>query len=134
MSDQTIGLLSLLVTLACYAANKRVYRRHPHPLLMPIVATPIVATPEPAPPSARLALRPDHPAPQAMQERQRRCPEQGADRKGDEERQARGQRRKMIGGEIEEGPFRYAAATLVAQMVAQRLAPGHCALESNVLQ
>ena len=42
MSDQTIGLLSLLATLACYAANKRVYRRHPHPLLMPIVATPMV--------------------------------------------------------------------------------------------
>ena len=42
MSDQAIGLLSLLATLACYAANKRVYRRHPHPLLMPIVATPMV--------------------------------------------------------------------------------------------
>lgn len=42
MSDQLIGLLSLLATVACYWANKRVYRRHPHPLLMPIVATPMV--------------------------------------------------------------------------------------------
>jgi putative effector of murein hydrolase len=42
LSDQAIGLLSLLATLACYAANKRMYRRHPHPLLMPIIATPLV--------------------------------------------------------------------------------------------
>lgn len=42
LSDQAIGLLSLLATLACYAANKRMYRSHPHPLLMPIIATPLV--------------------------------------------------------------------------------------------
>ena len=48
-------------------------------------------------------LFPDHPAPQALQERQHSCPEQGADRKGDEEREAHGQRCKMIGGEIKNG-------------------------------
>lgn len=42
MARETIGLLSLLATLACYWANKRWFRRHPHPLLMPIVATPAV--------------------------------------------------------------------------------------------
>lgn len=42
MSNQTIGLLSLLATLACYWANKQLYRRYPSPLLMPILATPVV--------------------------------------------------------------------------------------------
>ena len=42
MSDQLIGVLSLLATVACYAINKRIFRKHPHPLLMPIVATPLV--------------------------------------------------------------------------------------------
>jgi putative effector of murein hydrolase len=28
--------------VACYWVNKRLYRKHPHPLLMPIVATPMV--------------------------------------------------------------------------------------------
>ena len=42
MSNEMIGVLSLLATLGCYWANKRLYRSHPHPLLMPIVATPIV--------------------------------------------------------------------------------------------
>lgn len=41
-SDTLLGLLSLLATLVCYWLNKRLYRRHPHPLLMPIVATPLV--------------------------------------------------------------------------------------------
>ncbi len=42
LSNQLIGLLSLLATVACYWVNKSIYRRHPHPLLMPIVATPVV--------------------------------------------------------------------------------------------
>ena len=42
ISNQAVGVLSLLITLACYAANKRLYRQHPHPLLMPIIATPLV--------------------------------------------------------------------------------------------
>ena len=42
LSNQMIGVLSLIVTIACYWANKRVYREHPHPLLAPIIATPIV--------------------------------------------------------------------------------------------
>lgn len=42
MSNETIGLLSLLVTITCYWVNKRLYHQHPHPLLMPLVATPLV--------------------------------------------------------------------------------------------
>ena len=42
LSNEVIGLLSLLATVACYWVNKRLYRKHPHPLLMPIVATPMV--------------------------------------------------------------------------------------------
>ena len=42
LSNEIIGLLSLLTTVACYWVNKRLYRKHPHPLLMPIVATPMV--------------------------------------------------------------------------------------------
>ena len=42
LSNEVIGLLSLLATVACYAINKRLYRQHPHPLLMPIFATPMV--------------------------------------------------------------------------------------------
>ena len=42
LSNEVIGVLSLLATVACYGINKRLYRKHPHPLLMPIVATPIV--------------------------------------------------------------------------------------------
>lgn len=42
MSHETTALLSLLVTIACYALNKRLYRQYPHPLLMPLLATPAV--------------------------------------------------------------------------------------------
>ena len=42
LSNEVIGVLSLLATVACYAFNKRLYCQHPHPLLMPIVATPMV--------------------------------------------------------------------------------------------
>ncbi|MDR2326970.1 MAG: LrgB family protein [Acidovorax sp.] len=42
VSNEVIGLLSLLATVACYGVNKRLYRKLPHPLLMPIVATPMV--------------------------------------------------------------------------------------------
>ena len=42
LSNEVIGVLSLLATVACYGINKRLYRKHPHPLLMPIVATPMV--------------------------------------------------------------------------------------------
>jgi len=42
MSNEMIGVLSLVVTVLCYGLNKRLYRRAPHPLLMPIVATPLV--------------------------------------------------------------------------------------------
>ena len=42
LSNDVIGVLSLLATVACYGINKRLYRKHPHPLLMPIVATPMV--------------------------------------------------------------------------------------------
>uniref|UniRef100_UPI00333E52CA LrgB family protein n=1 Tax=Castellaniella defragrans TaxID=75697 RepID=UPI00333E52CA len=42
MFHDVIGLLSLLVTLVCYWINKRLYCRYPHPLLMPLVATPAV--------------------------------------------------------------------------------------------
>lgn len=41
-SNEVIGVLSLLATVACYAVNKRLYRKHPHPLLMPLIATPMV--------------------------------------------------------------------------------------------
>ncbi|MEG0937757.1 MAG: LrgB family protein [Comamonas sp.] len=42
LSNEVLGVLSLLATVACYGVNKRLYRKHPHPLLMPIVATPMV--------------------------------------------------------------------------------------------
>ena len=42
LSNEVIGVLSLLATVACYGVNKRLYRKHPHPLLMPIVSTPMV--------------------------------------------------------------------------------------------
>ena len=42
MSTEVIGIVSFLATVGCYWANKRLYRKHPHPLLAPIVATPIV--------------------------------------------------------------------------------------------
>jgi putative effector of murein hydrolase len=42
LSNEAIGVLSLVVTVLCYALNKRLYRRYPSPLLMPIVATPLV--------------------------------------------------------------------------------------------
>ncbi|MDR3004705.1 MAG: LrgB family protein [Acidovorax sp.] len=42
VSNEVIGLLSLLATVACYGVNKCLYRKLPHPLLMPIVATPMV--------------------------------------------------------------------------------------------
>ena len=31
LSNEVIGVLSLLATVACYAFNKRLYRQHPHP-------------------------------------------------------------------------------------------------------
>ena len=40
-SNEVIGLLSLLVTVACYWVNKRVYRQYKNVLLMPIIATPV---------------------------------------------------------------------------------------------
>lgn len=42
LGHEAIGLLSLAVTVGCYAVNKRLYRACPTPLLMPIVATPLV--------------------------------------------------------------------------------------------
>ncbi len=42
MSNEMIGVLSLLVTVLCYGVNKQLYRRFPTPLLMPILATPLV--------------------------------------------------------------------------------------------
>ncbi|AHG64594.1 LrgB family protein [Advenella mimigardefordensis] len=42
MSEEMIGLASLLVTVACYWLNKRLYRRFPNPFLMPLLATPLV--------------------------------------------------------------------------------------------
>lgn len=42
LSNEVISVLSLLATVACYAVNKRLYRKHPHPLLMPLIATPMV--------------------------------------------------------------------------------------------
>lgn len=42
LSNEVIVLLSLLATVGCYGVNKHLYRKHPHPLLMPIVATPMV--------------------------------------------------------------------------------------------
>ena len=40
-SNEVIGLLSLVVTVACYWVNKRVYRQYKNVLLMPIIATPV---------------------------------------------------------------------------------------------
>ena len=42
LGHTSAAVLSLLLTLACYYANKRLYRRHPHTLLMPIISTPLV--------------------------------------------------------------------------------------------
>ena len=42
MSNEMIGVLSLLVTVLCYGVNKQLYRCFPTPLLMPILATPLV--------------------------------------------------------------------------------------------
>ena len=42
LSAGSAALLSLVLTLACYYANKRVYKSHPHTLLMPIISTPLV--------------------------------------------------------------------------------------------
>lgn len=41
MSHEMIGLLSLVVTIACYWVNKRLYRQYRNVLLMPIIATPV---------------------------------------------------------------------------------------------
>ena len=41
LSDSMIGVLSLLVTIACYWVNKRLYRQYRNVLLMPIIATPV---------------------------------------------------------------------------------------------
>ena len=40
-SNEVIGQLSLVVTVACYWVNKRVYRQYKNVLLMPIIATPV---------------------------------------------------------------------------------------------
>ncbi|MBZ9557297.1 LrgB family protein [Halomonas coralii] len=42
MSNQMIGLISLFTTVVCYWGNKHLYRRYPHPILMPLIATPLV--------------------------------------------------------------------------------------------
>ena len=42
LSNEAIGVLSLLATVVCYTINKRLYRKYPTPLLMPILATPLV--------------------------------------------------------------------------------------------
>ena len=42
LSNEVIGLLSLLITVACYWVNKRLYRQYKNVLLMPIIATPVV--------------------------------------------------------------------------------------------
>ncbi|MGN1056137.1 MAG: LrgB family protein [Comamonas sp.] len=42
LSHEAIGVLSLVVTVGCYAINKQLFRKFPTPLLMPIVATPLV--------------------------------------------------------------------------------------------
>ncbi|MDL5037000.1 LrgB family protein [Comamonas resistens] len=41
MSHEMIGLLSLVITIACYWVNKRLYRQYRNVLLMPIIATPV---------------------------------------------------------------------------------------------
>lgn len=41
LSDSMIGVLSLLVTIACYWVNKHLYRQYKSVLLMPIIATPV---------------------------------------------------------------------------------------------
>lgn len=41
LSDSMIGVLSLLVTIACYWVNKQLYRQYKSVLLMPIIATPV---------------------------------------------------------------------------------------------
>lgn len=40
VSPEAVALGSLLVTVACYVLNKRLYRACPHVLLMPLIATP----------------------------------------------------------------------------------------------
>ena len=40
--NEVIGLLSFVVTVACYWVNKRLYRQYKNVLLMPIIATPVV--------------------------------------------------------------------------------------------
>ena len=42
LSNEVIGVLSLLATVACYGVNKRLYRQYKTVLLMPIIATPVV--------------------------------------------------------------------------------------------
>ena len=42
LGHTSAALLSMVLTLACYYANKRVYKSHPHTLLMPIISTPLV--------------------------------------------------------------------------------------------
>ena len=42
ISNEMIGLLSFVVTVACYWVNKRLYRQYKNVLLMPIIATPVV--------------------------------------------------------------------------------------------
>lgn len=41
MSHEMIGLLSLVITIACYWVNKRLYAQFKNVLLMPIIATPV---------------------------------------------------------------------------------------------
>ena len=42
LSNEAIGVLSLLATVVCYAINKQLYRKYPSPFLMPILVTPLV--------------------------------------------------------------------------------------------
>ena len=42
ISNEMIGLLSFVVTVACYWVTKRLYRQYKNVLLMPIIATPVV--------------------------------------------------------------------------------------------
>ncbi|MEJ5031416.1 LrgB family protein [Comamonas sp. MYb69] len=42
LSHGSAALLSLLLTVLCYYLNKRLYRRYPHTVLMPIIGTPVV--------------------------------------------------------------------------------------------
>ncbi len=42
LSNEAVGVLSLVATVVCYLINKQIYRRYPIALFMPILATPVV--------------------------------------------------------------------------------------------